>query len=38
VTFSVHSALQGTQVVSSRLFLFEPNTKLVVSDVDGGHF
>ena len=35
ITFSVHSALQGTQAVSSRVFLFESNAKLVISDVDG---
>ena len=35
VTFSVTSALQGTQNVSARLFLFDTHTKLVVSDVDG---
>ena len=35
VTFSVSSALQGKSIVSSRLFLFDQQTKLVVSDVDG---
>ena len=35
ITFSVHSALQGTQAVASRLFLFESSCKLVISDVDG---
>ena len=35
ITFSVHSALQGAQHVSSRIFVFESHTKLVVSDVDG---
>ena len=31
----MHSALQGTQVVQSQIFLFKMNTKLVISDVDG---
>ena len=35
IQFSVHSSLQGTQVVTSRLFLHEANAKLVISDVDG---
>ena len=35
IVFSVHSSLQGRQVVSSTVWLLERNTRLVVSDVDG---
>ena len=35
ISFSVHSSLQGTQSVASRIFVFETNAKLVISDVDG---
>ena len=35
IEFSVHSSLQGTQIIASRLFLFESTSKLVISDVDG---
>jgi phosphatidate phosphatase LPIN len=35
ITFTVHSALQGTQLVSSTVWQFGRATRLVVSDVDG---
>lgn len=33
--FSVTTALQGTTVVEANIFLFDSNTKFVISDIDG---
>ena len=35
ITFSVTSAMQGTQEVAAFLYLWRPTAKVVVSDVDG---
>jgi phosphatidate phosphatase LPIN len=35
ITFSVHSSLQGKQLVSASIFRWKPYTKVVISDVDG---
>jgi len=35
VTFSVTSSLQGTQSITSTIYFWPPNAKIVVSDVDG---
>ena len=35
ISFKVHSSLQGTQILSSTIYLLSPRTKLVVSDIDG---
>ena len=35
VTFSVSSALQGQQTVSASIYLWAPDEKIVVSDIDG---
>ena len=35
VTFSVSSALQGVQAVSASIYLWSPDEKIVVSDIDG---
>lgn len=35
VTFSVNSLLQGVQEISASIYLWKPDTKIVISDVDG---
>merc|ERR1712176_203914 len=35
ITFTVSSTLQGTQSISASIFLWDANTRVVVSDVDG---
>eukprot|EP01113_Clastostelium_recurvatum_P022951 TRINITY_DN2745_c0_g1_i5.p1 TRINITY_DN2745_c0_g1~~TRINITY_DN2745_c0_g1_i5.p1 ORF type:complete len:1209 (-),score=333.80 TRINITY_DN2745_c0_g1_i5:62-3688(-) len=35
VVFSVTSTLQGTREVSASIFLWEPNSRIVISDIDG---
>lgn len=35
ITFSVTSTLQGTREVTARIFLWDTNAKIVVSDIDG---
>merc|ERR1712176_493350 len=35
ITFTVSSTLQGTQSISASIFLWDANTRIVVSDVDG---
>jgi phosphatidate phosphatase LPIN len=35
ICFTVHSSLQGTQSITGRVFLWTPEQKIVISDVDG---
>ena len=35
VTFTVSSALQGQQTVSASIYLWSPDVKIVISDIDG---
>ena len=35
ITFSVSSALQGQQTVSASIYLWTPDVKIVISDIDG---
>jgi phosphatidate phosphatase LPIN len=35
ISFTVYSDLQGAQTVSSRVFLWEDSSKIVISDIDG---
>jgi phosphatidate phosphatase LPIN len=35
ITFTVTSALQGSQTCSAKIFFWDYNTKIVISDVDG---
>ncbi|EEA07141.1 lipin family protein [Cryptosporidium muris RN66] len=35
ITYSVESSLQGKKTVSGTIYLWPPNTKIVISDVDG---
>jgi len=35
ITFTVHSSLQGTQMVSASIYLWRRMCKIVISDVDG---
>ncbi|GMH04040.1 hypothetical protein Nepgr_005879 [Nepenthes gracilis] len=35
VTFTISTAMTGEQQVDARIYLWKPNTKIVISDVDG---
>jgi len=35
ITYTVHSNLQGTHKISANIYLWEPNTKIIVTDIDG---
>ena len=35
ITFSVTSELRGAQTVASTIYLWDVDTKIVVSDIDG---
>lgn len=35
ITYTVQSSLQGRQTIHAKLFLYDHNTRLVISDVDG---
>ena len=35
ITFIVKSSMQGTAVLSSRIYLWDYTTKIILSDVDG---
>jgi phosphatidate phosphatase LPIN len=35
ISFAVSSVLQGRKVLNATIYLWDPDTKIVVSDIDG---